>query len=169
MNYRLLIASVAIVAAGSGCMAPKGGSAGEKRLYVNNMSEDTLTRLYAKKPEAKMRIDNAAGYGVFSQLETGTGIGGGGSGYGVVVNNETGSRSYMRMIQISGGIGFGLKSLRLIFLFHTHDALDKFVTEGGTQCGMCTPGMIMMALKLGKKPKLDEIRDGLAGRADDRL
>ena len=36
----------------------------------------------------------------------------------------------MRMIQISGGIGIGLKELRLIFLFHTHDALNRFVTEG---------------------------------------
>ena len=77
-----------------------------------------------------MRVNNAAVYGVFSQLETGTGIGGGGSGYGVVVDNETGERSYMRMVQISGGLGIGLKTLRLIFLFHTHEALDKFVTEG---------------------------------------
>ncbi len=130
MNYRIMIALAVIVAAGSGCMAPRGGSAGEKRLYVNNMSEDTLTRLYEKKPEAKMRVENAAGYGVFAQLETGTGIGGGGSGYGVVVDNETGKKSSMRMVQISGGLGFGLKTLRLIFLFHTHDALDKFVTEG---------------------------------------
>jgi len=130
MNYRMLMASAAIMMAGSGCMAPRGGSAGEKRLFVNNMCEETLTRLYAKKPEAKMRVDNAVGYGVFAQLESGTGIGGGGAGYGVVVDNETGSRSYMRMIQISGGFGFGIKSLRLIFLFHTHEALNKFVTEG---------------------------------------
>ncbi len=130
MHYRMLIVSAAIMAVGSGCMAPKGGTAAEKRLYVNNMCEETLSRLYEKKPEAKMRIENAAGYGVFSQLESGTGIGGGGSGYGVVVDNKTGEKSYMRMVQISGGLGFGLKSLRLIFLFHRHDALNKFVTEG---------------------------------------
>ncbi len=120
----------AIMAAGSGWMAPKGGSPAEKRLFVNNMREETLSRLYAKKSEAKQRIHNAVGYGVFAELATGTGIGGGGSGYGVVVNNETGSKSYMRMIQVSGGLGVGLKRLRVIFLFHTRDALRKFVTEG---------------------------------------
>lgn len=130
MHYRMLIALVTIVAAGSGCMAPRGGSPGEKRQYVNDMREKTLSNLYAKQPEARQRVENAVGYGVFDELATGTGIGGGGTGYGVVVNNETGSKSYMRMIQYSGGIGIGLKHLRVIFLFHTRDALEKFVTQG---------------------------------------
>lgn len=130
MNFRTLIASATVMAAVSGCMAPRGGSAAEKRQYVNNMRDETLVSLYEMKPEAEMRINHAAGYGVFSQLATGTGIGGGGTGYGVVVDNETGLESYMRMIQVSGGIGFGIKTLRLIFLFHTREALRKFVTEG---------------------------------------
>ena len=130
MNYRVLIASAAIMAAGSGCMAPRGGSPGEKRQYVNRMREETLSKLYAKKSEARQRIHNAVGYGVFAELAAGTGIGGGGSGYGVVVNNETGSKWYMRMVKVSGGIGVGLKHFRVIFLFHTREALRKFVTEG---------------------------------------
>ncbi len=130
MHYRMLLAVAAIIVAGSGCMAPRGGSPAEKRQYVNLMGEETLSRLYAERPEAKRRIENAAGYGVFAQLATGTGIGGGGTGYGVVVDNETGSRSYMRMVQVSGGIGIGIKKLRVIFLFHNRDALRKFVTEG---------------------------------------
>ena len=111
VNYRVLLAVVAIMTAGSGCMAPRGGSVAEKRQYVNRMGEETLSRLYARRPDAEQRVENAVGYGVFAQLATGTGIGGGGSGYGVVVDNETGSRSYMRMIQVSGGIGFGIKDL----------------------------------------------------------
>ena len=130
MNYRMLIASAAIMVLGSACMAPKGGTVGEKRQYVNDMRTKALARLYAKKPEAKRRIEDAAGYAVFAELATGTGIGGGGSGYGVVVDNKTGAKSYMRMIQMSGGIGIGLKHLRVIFLFHTHDAMTKFVKEG---------------------------------------
>jgi lipid-binding SYLF domain-containing protein len=94
------------------------------------MRKETLSKLYAEKPEAKQRVEGAIGYAVFSQLATGTGIGGGGAGYGVVVNNETGSKSYMRMIQVSGGIGIGLKSFRVIFLFHNPETLRKFITEG---------------------------------------
>jgi carbon-monoxide dehydrogenase small subunit/xanthine dehydrogenase small subunit len=38
-----------------------------------------------------------------------------------------------------------------------------FVEHGGAQCGICTPGMIMAAVALGKKPTLDQIKVGLAG------
>ena len=40
---------------------------------------------------------------------------------------------------------------------------EAFVTEGGSQCGICTPGMIMAASTLGPHATRDEIRDGLAG------
>jgi len=44
-----------------------------------------------------------------------------------------------------------------------HPLQRAFVEHGGAQCGICTPGMIMAAVALGKKPSLDEIRVGLAG------
>ncbi len=39
----------------------------------------------------------------------------------------------------------------------------RFVAEGGAQCGICTPGMILMSLALGKSPSLQTAREGLAG------
>jgi aerobic carbon-monoxide dehydrogenase small subunit len=44
-----------------------------------------------------------------------------------------------------------------------HRLQRAFVEHGGAQCGICTPGMIMAAVALGRKPTLDEIRVGLAG------
>ena len=44
-----------------------------------------------------------------------------------------------------------------------HPLQQAFAQEGAAQCGICTPGMIMAALALGSKPKLDAIRVGLAG------
>jgi carbon-monoxide dehydrogenase small subunit/xanthine dehydrogenase small subunit len=40
---------------------------------------------------------------------------------------------------------------------------EAFVTEGGAQCGICTPGMILAAAVLPRKASLEEIRVGLAG------
>jgi aerobic carbon-monoxide dehydrogenase small subunit len=40
---------------------------------------------------------------------------------------------------------------------------EAFVSEGGAQCGICTPGMILAAVALGPNPTLDDIRYGLAG------
>lgn len=44
-----------------------------------------------------------------------------------------------------------------------HRLQRAFVERGGAQCGICTPGMIMAAVALGRKPSLDAIRAGLAG------
>jgi aerobic-type carbon monoxide dehydrogenase small subunit (CoxS/CutS family) len=44
-----------------------------------------------------------------------------------------------------------------------HPLQRAFVEHGGAQCGICTPGMIMAAVALGRKPTLDRIRVGLAG------
>jgi aerobic-type carbon monoxide dehydrogenase small subunit (CoxS/CutS family) len=44
-----------------------------------------------------------------------------------------------------------------------HPLQGAFVEHGGAQCGICTPGMIMAAVALGRKPTLQQIRVGLAG------
>lgn len=43
---------------------------------------------------------------------------------------------------------------------------DSFLEHGGAQCGICTPGMILAAVSLLNKnsePRIEEIREGLAG------
>jgi carbon-monoxide dehydrogenase small subunit len=44
-----------------------------------------------------------------------------------------------------------------------HPLQHAFVEHGGAQCGICTPGMILAAVALGKDPTLDEMKAGLAG------
>ena len=44
-----------------------------------------------------------------------------------------------------------------------HPLQDAFVAEGGAQCGICTPGMILAAAALPARATLREIRAGLAG------
>jgi len=46
------------------------------------------------------------------------------------------------------------------------DIQQKFLELGGTQCGICTPGMMLAAeslLRKNPRPDLDAIREGLAG------
>jgi aerobic-type carbon monoxide dehydrogenase small subunit (CoxS/CutS family) len=45
----------------------------------------------------------------------------------------------------------------------SHSLQKTFVTEGGAQCGICTPGMIVAAAALPSGASLEEIRVGLAG------
>jgi carbon-monoxide dehydrogenase small subunit len=47
-----------------------------------------------------------------------------------------------------------------------HPVQQAFLDCGGTQCGICTPGMLMAAVQLVESnphPSLAEIREGLAG------
>src|SRR4051794_5500723 len=44
-----------------------------------------------------------------------------------------------------------------------HPLQQAFVEHGGAQCGICTPGMILAAVALGKNPTLDQMKAGLAG------
>jgi aerobic-type carbon monoxide dehydrogenase small subunit (CoxS/CutS family) len=44
-----------------------------------------------------------------------------------------------------------------------HPLQRAFAEQGGAQCGICTPGMVMAAIALGPRPTLEEVRTGLAG------
>jgi len=40
---------------------------------------------------------------------------------------------------------------------------QAFLKHGAAQCGICTPGMLMAASALPKRPSLEQVRQGLAG------
>ncbi len=130
MKYRILMGAVGVALLTSGCMAPKGGTPGEKRLFVDRMATETLHSVYEKHPDAQQKVEHAAGYGVFSDFGYAMVTGGSAHGYGVVVNNDSGAKTYMKMIEGSYGIGLGVKEFRTVFVFHDNETLDKFVTKG---------------------------------------
>jgi aerobic carbon-monoxide dehydrogenase small subunit len=44
-----------------------------------------------------------------------------------------------------------------------HPLQEAFVVEGGAQCGICTPGMIMASLQLPRNAATARIQEALAG------
>jgi aerobic-type carbon monoxide dehydrogenase small subunit (CoxS/CutS family) len=40
---------------------------------------------------------------------------------------------------------------------------EAIVREGGSQCGICTPGVVMAAAALGPRPTVARVREALAG------
>ena len=113
-----------------GCATPKGVTKQEQRDYVLNMKADTLAKLYEQKPATREMIKKAAGYGVFSNVGTYLFLLAGGSGYGVVVDNTTGQKTYMKMRSVGVGLGMGVKDFRAIFIFKNKEVLEAFVNKG---------------------------------------
>lgn len=121
---------LAVVAMVAGC-GPRGNlTIVEKRQAVADMESETLERLYKEAPETKEKIKNAPGYGVFCNANVNLLIASAGGGYGVVVDNATGQRTYMKMALGGVGIGLGAKDYRVVMIFNEKEAMDKFVESG---------------------------------------
>lgn len=112
------------------CARPKGDTPAEKRAFVQQMKNDTLAELYAKKPYTKELIQKAAGYAVFSNFNTQLLIVGSGNGYGVAVDNSNGDNIYMKMAEGGVGLGVALKDFREVVVFNNKAVFNQFITEG---------------------------------------
>jgi lipid-binding SYLF domain-containing protein len=113
----------------SGCGAP-GGTVEEKREAILTMADETLKKLYSQDASAKKRVDDAVGYAVFSNVGVNVLLLATGNGYGVVTDNRTGKKTYMRMGEAGVGIGLGVKDFRAVFAFYNEDTLDQFMDSG---------------------------------------
>lgn len=124
------ILSLAIIAIIAGC-GPRGNlTVAEKRQVVMDMENETLERLYREAPETKEKIKKAAGYGTFSNANVNLILASAGGGYGVVVDNATGKRTYMKMALGGIGLGLGVKDYRVVMIFKDKATLGKFVKSG---------------------------------------
>jgi len=76
----------------------------------------------------------------------------------VVVDGQAVNSCLVPFAQVRGATVVTIEGLR-----GRHPLQQAFVTEGGSQCGICTPGMIMAAAALPPGATPEEVRTGLAG------
>jgi len=100
------------------------------RQEVQGAAEQALSALYAVVPNARRSIENAAGYAAFSTFGMKLMVAGGTSGKGLAVNQRTRAQTYMKMLQVQGGLGFGINKNQLIFVFTNDQALANFINQG---------------------------------------
>jgi lipid-binding SYLF domain-containing protein len=132
MRVSILSMLVALCLGLQGCAtAPKTQSQiDEQRTAIMDMSNQTLQQVYAQYPAAQATVQNGAGYAVFSDTGLKFMFGGGAHGEGVAVNNATNQPTYMKMIELQPGFGFGAENFRVVFIFANQGAFDQFVTSG---------------------------------------
>lgn len=130
MRFRILTAGLVIFALLQGCAGGFNASVDEQRSAIKQARQEVLTQLYKEKASARAEIAAAPGYAVFSNANVNLILASFGGGYGVVRNNQTGADTYMKMGEVGVGLGAGVKDFRLVLVFHTEQAMQRFIAQG---------------------------------------
>lgn len=101
-----------------------------QRAEIRKTSATILNQLYKTNPGARKLVESAAGYATFSNFGMKILVLGGGTGQGVVIANDTHNEVFMKMVEVQGGLGFGAKKFRLVFVFENKKAMNNFIHSG---------------------------------------
>ncbi len=102
----------------------------QEKADIRKMAKETLGRLYKVQPSAQKIVAKSAGYAVFSNFGMKIFVAGGGSGKGIVIDNKTKKETFMKMIEVQAGIGFGVKKFRLVWVFENRKDVTDFINSG---------------------------------------
>jgi lipid-binding SYLF domain-containing protein len=143
MKSQLTAISVVLCAALFGGNALADMSAKEKdkaRADIRKNSTATLNALYAAVPASRNVVAKSAGYATFSNFGMKILVAGSGSGKGMAVNKKSKKDTFMKMIEVQAGLGFGIKKFRVVWVFASEDSLNKFINSGWETGGQATAG-----------------------------
>ena len=118
----------------------KQAKADKERQEIRKNSKDILARLYKAQPSAKAAVEKAAGHAVFSNFGMKILVAGSGTGKGVAVDNKTKKETFMKMVELQAGLGFGVKKFSLVWVFETPQTLATFVNSGWELGGQTSAG-----------------------------
>ena len=109
------------------CNTPTGSNKTEKKAAVDKMNGDVMKIFAEKKKDVAAKAKSAVGYACFSNTTVTFLFAGGGGGYGLATHNKTDKQTYMKVGSANLGLGLGAKDYRLLMIFNTEEAYQKFV------------------------------------------
>jgi lipid-binding SYLF domain-containing protein len=102
----------------------------ESKAEVRKSAQQALAALYKAQPSARKAVESAAGYAAFSNFGMKLLVAGSGTGKGMAVNNKSKAETYMKMVEVQAGLGFGVKKFQVVWVFETEAALSNFINSG---------------------------------------
>jgi len=129
MNPKSLALLTGLALAAGFSSAASAADPAAERAEIRKMCDGALQTLYKAKPKLKSVIAKAPGYGCFSSFGVTLVVGGAG-GKGLVHDHASSKDTYMRMAQASAGVELGIKDYREVVVFHSAEAMHKFVESG---------------------------------------
>ncbi|MEM8884534.1 MAG: hypothetical protein AAGD14_10725 [Planctomycetota bacterium] len=112
------------------CATPEGATQGEQRAQTLAMRDESIAQLRKRYPNSHALLDDAYGTAVFTNISMTIFFAGGGGGYGVATRASDGATTFMTMRTGSAGLGLGGREYRLIAIFRTQAAYEKFIAGG---------------------------------------
>ena len=139
---RGVLLAACCVSLGACATTPKSRTEVEaSRAEIREMAGKALERTYTNYPEARQEVEKAAGYGVFSNFGFKLFVMGSSRGAGMVVDAATKRETFMKMFELTPGLGLGAQKFACIFLFDTPEALNSFVNSGWEFGGATTAAL----------------------------
>ena len=108
-----------------GCSTFSPGDRAAKRAELDDMAHNAIAALLDAQPEVREIYERSAGYMVIDMQVTKIPVFGAGGGLGVVVDNRTDSRSYIKVSRFEVGGGLGAQRYRVIVFFDDGDLVDR--------------------------------------------
>jgi lipid-binding SYLF domain-containing protein len=97
---------------------------------VEEVAQKTLEQLYKAQPAAKAAVEHADGYAVFNNMGVKLLFAGSGAGKGIAVDNKTKKVTFMKMVELQAGLGFGVEKFSVVFVFDNEKVLNNFISSG---------------------------------------
>jgi len=110
----------------------------QQRADILKTNAAIMARLYRLQPHARELVEKSAGYATFSNFGMKIFIAGGGSGSGVVMAKGSQKPVFMKMVEVQAGLGMGIKSFSVIFVFENERAMQSFINSGWEFGGQAT-------------------------------
>ena len=102
----------------------------ERQDELTRMADETVLRLEEKNPGLKQKMESGLGHLVVDIKVVKVPVLGAGSGQGVVVENATGKRTYVKVSRIEIGGGWGARNYKVLLTFSDPKQMKK--AQSGT-------------------------------------
>jgi lipid-binding SYLF domain-containing protein len=136
MKRRTMV--LALTAAAAVPQLARAATKEEEQAEVRKAAKQALDAVFKAQPAARAAVQKAAGYAAFSNFGMKILVAGSGTGKGMAFNNKTKAQTYMKMVELQAGLGFGIKKFQVVWVFDTEKALNAFINSGWELGGQAT-------------------------------
>jgi lipid-binding SYLF domain-containing protein len=120
---RIFLATAALLLI-NGCTSIPVEQRSDKRAELNRVAEETIEMMIGENPELQQSINDSAGYFVAKVSAANVAVIGGGQGIGVLVDRQSGERSYLNVKRFDLGAGLGVRYYRALVIIETPEVLE---------------------------------------------